>query len=169
MPDKMKTPLPKKQRGFTLIELVAVLVLVAVIAVYATNRYVGKAGFADYSAQDLIISAARIAQQRAMYDHSGTCFRLSISNNVVSAQSNAGGSYSNIGPVDWASGVALDSEVSVSNINIYFDGLGSAIGTTADCGGTEASTAIAINGASNLQVCLYSSGYIQAQEQGDAC
>ena len=164
-----KTPLPKHQRGFSLIELITVIVLVGILAVYAASRFAGKDVFADHAAQDQIIAAARIAQQRAMYDHSATaCYRLNISGNRLSAQSFDGATYNNIGPAEWQNGIVLE-DVTVAAVSIYFDGMGNALGITANCAGSPTSTAISISGASNLQVCLFSSGHIQAQVQTDAC
>ena len=170
--DSLK-PLAVSCRGFSLVELVAVIVLIGIVSVFIIPRFSGKDVFADYATQDLIIAAARIAQQRAMYDHAaGSCYRLAINGNVLGAQRYDGVSYNYIGPAEWQSGITLDNEVSVGDTVVYFDDLGSAIASSgANCTGTQTPTAaaIAITGAANLQVCIYSSGHVQAQVQGDVC
>lgn len=137
------------------------------------TRFSGKDYFADYASQDLIMSAARLAQQRAMYDRSpGACYRLSVQAGRIGAESWDGAVYGYIGPSEWAGGVLLDNAVTVANTRVYFDGLGNAVVSgAANCGGTLSPTAAAIPiaGTANLQVCIYSSGHVQAQEQGDAC
>ena len=54
------------QRGFTLIELVLVMVILGTVAMMASSRFVGSDSFASMAAQDQLISAARYAQQIAL-------------------------------------------------------------------------------------------------------
>ena len=58
------------QRGFTLIELIMVIVLVGIIAVYASSRF-DRAGYDNQQIAHEIIEAIRYAQAQAM-SHSGT-------------------------------------------------------------------------------------------------
>ena len=161
-----KTPM-QKHRGFTLVELITVIVLIGILAVYIAPRFSDKSGFADYATQDLIISAARIVQQRAMYDHSSNaCYRVNISSGTIYIESYNGSSYTRIGPADWSNGVEIDSSVNVADSNIYFDGLGNALDATPQCAGSPQTQPVLISG---LKVCLYSTGHIQAQVSSDAC
>jgi MSHA pilin protein MshC len=152
--------------GFSLIELIAVIVLLGVISVSVAPRFLGSDSFSSYTVRDQIITAARLAQQRAMYDHSGNCYRLQISGGFISVQDSAS-TYTNLGPdQSWVAGLAIDGSVTVNggaDISIYFDGLGNAIGTSSDCGGSPVSTPITITGGDTLGVCLHAAGYIQAQ------
>jgi MSHA pilin protein MshC len=165
-----KAPLLVKQRGFSLIELITVIVLIGILAVFIAPRFSNKDVFADYATQDLIIAGARIAQQRAMYDHSASaCFRLNIVANTLFAQSFNGSGYDNIGPADWSGGITIDSAVTVNSITVYFDALGNALSDIANCACSPITRPIPIDGSSNLQVCVYSTGHLQKQVQTDAC
>ena len=152
-------------RGFTLVELVTVIVLLGIVTAVITPRFISRDSFADYAVRDQIIAAARIAQQRAMYDHSvNACYRLEIDSGVITAQSFNGSGYDNIGPTEaWVNGIAIEG-ASVANTRVYFDGLGSPLdGSVANCAGSTAQAEITISGPSGLAVCIYSSGYVQAQ------
>ncbi len=152
-------------RGFTLVELVTVVVLLGIVLVTVTPRFFSRDGFGDYAARDQIIAAARLAQQRAMYDHSANaCYRLHINNNVIAAQRLDGANYVNIGPTkEWLDGIVIDS-ASVNNSTVYFDGLGNPLSSNvADCAGAITQADIAINGSSGLSVRINTSGYVQAQ------
>lgn len=151
--------------GFTLIELVAVIVLLSIISVVVVPRFIGDSTFKEYTSRDQIIAVARIAQQRAMHDHStGACYRLRIESDVVSAQKLTAGSYSNIGPANVIAGIELDHSIQNPGtpVSVYFDGLGNALSDVADCAGVINSTSISLLG-SSLGVCIHASGYIQAQ------
>lgn len=158
-------PLTITANGFTLIELVAVIVLIAILSAIVVPRFIGDSTFKEYTSRDQIVAVARIAQQRAMHDHSiNACYRLRIENGVVSAQKRVGASYVNIGPANIIGGVELDHSVQNPGtpISVYFDGLGNALSDVVNCTGTISSTSIPLLG-STLGVCVNASGYIQAQ------
>lgn len=102
-----------------------------------------------------------------MYDHSpGACYRLSINSGVISAQRFNGSSYDNIGPTqDWINGIAI-SDVTVTDNDgdglVYFNGLGSPLDNTPNCGGAVSQASLNIVGESTLGVLIYETGYIQA-------
>lgn len=164
------TLLRKPQQGFSLIELIIVIVLIGILAVYIAPRFSDKSGFADYATQDLIISAARLAQQRAMYNHSrNACYRMNISSGTIYIESYNGSSYTRIGPAGWRDGVEIDSSVSLADSIAYFDALGNVLDNTALCAGSPQTQSVLISGGSGLKVCLFSTGHIQAQVSSDAC
>lgn len=154
-------------KGFTLIELVAVIVLLAILTVTVAPRFLDRGGFSEYAVRDQIISAARMAQQRAMYDQeAGSCYRLEVSGALFGVQSRAN-TYGFIGPDDsWRSGIAIENGVTVAGglpVRVYFDGLGNALDSTADCAGSPLDQArITINGSSSLGVCINAVGFIRA-------
>jgi MSHA pilin protein MshC len=66
-----------KNKGFTLIELVVVLVLVGILSVAVYPRMTGKGGIAEYAYQARLVSALRTMQQRAMQDtRADFCFKV---------------------------------------------------------------------------------------------
>lgn len=150
--------------GFTLIELVAVMVLLGILAAYAVPRFSGVDTFEAYAAQDQIIAGARLAQQRAMYDHSsGACYSLDISSSasgdiirVLNAANNA------IGPSpEWRAGIVVDAAIPLSSQRIYFDGDGSPVDS---CAGSliSPSPEITIGSPTLFKVCISTAGFINA-------
>ncbi|KXF80031.1 prepilin-type N-terminal cleavage/methylation domain-containing protein [Enterovibrio coralii] len=67
-------------RGFTLVELVTVLVILSVLSVYAVPRLSGAESFSVTSARDTGLSVVRQVQLRAMQqeDPSNSCFALNL-------------------------------------------------------------------------------------------
>jgi MSHA pilin protein MshC len=59
----MKYPM---QRGFTLIELIVVMILIAILSVTALPKFLGKAGTEEITVQDQLIAVLRLMQNRAM-------------------------------------------------------------------------------------------------------
>ncbi|NAW86805.1 prepilin-type N-terminal cleavage/methylation domain-containing protein [Photobacterium halotolerans] len=55
-----------RQRGFTLIELILVIILLGILSVTAASRLIGRSSFDAYLARDQAISLARQIQLRAM-------------------------------------------------------------------------------------------------------
>ena len=58
--------LRKQQSGFTLIELVMVIVLIGILSYGAASLYSSRDGFAGFIAQDQLIASGLLAQQVAM-------------------------------------------------------------------------------------------------------
>ena len=66
-----------KNKGFTLIELVIVLVLLGILSVAVYPRITGKGDIVEYTYQARLVSALRAMQQRAMQDtRNGFCFKV---------------------------------------------------------------------------------------------
>ncbi|PSW04553.1 prepilin-type N-terminal cleavage/methylation domain-containing protein [Photobacterium lipolyticum] len=56
----------KRQQGFTLVELIVVIILLGILGVTATSRLIGKSSFTAHIARDQAISIARQMQITAM-------------------------------------------------------------------------------------------------------
>lgn len=66
-----------KNKGFTLVELVIVLVLLGILSVAVYPRITGKGDIVEYTYQARLVSALRAMQQRAMQDtRNGFCFKV---------------------------------------------------------------------------------------------
>lgn len=75
---KATIPVNAVQRGFTLIELIVVILIIGILAVSAASRF-DSTGYAEYSYQSRMLSALRAMQQRAMQDtRSGYCFQINF-------------------------------------------------------------------------------------------
>lgn len=75
----------RQTKGFTLLELIVVIIIVGILSVVAVARFQGKSGFAEYAWQKRGIAALRYVQLQAMQDTStrtsGACYRLNVDNN----------------------------------------------------------------------------------------
>lgn len=156
-----KTPM-HCHRGFSFIELVAVIILIGIISTVVVARFPARDGFVEYAVRDQLISAFRYAQQRAMYDHSGNCYRLNIDGNGFGPQRE--GSYFGVeGEVSFSgdySGLSITPATA-----IYFDGLGATY--SVDCGDTPIANPGVFNpllltvNPGGLSIEVYSTGYIR--------
>lgn len=166
----------EKELGFTLVELVSVIVLLGIVSVSVAPRFSGTGGVAEYSVRDQIISAARFAQQRAMYDHDIThCYRLFVDVNQFGAQRDIsdGNGFQFFGPLHQnnpAQGILLSGDynnitptlVAGNTMLIAFDGLGN--GIEVNCaGGRIIQTTIDVSGDTTVTLVIYPTGYVQRQ------
>jgi MSHA pilin protein MshC len=66
-------------KGFTLVEVVTVLVLIGILATVVVAKYTGTQGYEAYNYRTRLISALRLTQQRAMQQTNATfCHQLVI-------------------------------------------------------------------------------------------
>lgn len=75
----------QKNDGFTLVELIVVIILVGIVSAYAASRYIGVGSFSAYAAQEQVISIIRQVQVNRMQSNLGDSsandsFILSIQN-----------------------------------------------------------------------------------------
>ncbi|MFM2579504.1 Tfp pilus assembly protein FimT/FimU [Vibrio fortis] len=80
----MKKSLPSN--GFTLIELITVVILLAILSTYASSRYFGASSFNSDLLKSELISSLRLTQLRAMH-RSELCNRWGIVQNQAGQMS----------------------------------------------------------------------------------
>jgi len=160
-------------RGFSLVELVAVMVLISILAVFIAPKMTGTSGVDEYIVRDQLISAIRFAQQHAMFDQAnGHCYRVNITANnyTVELSTDSGATFTftpelkrslEFGASD-ASVVSALEKITLPVMTQRFDGLGNPVAT---CGGVNSGNqTITIAGSTptSISLCIYSTGYVRA-------
>ncbi|KFZ31179.1 hypothetical protein IDSA_00115 [Pseudidiomarina salinarum] len=157
-----------KAKGFTIIELVVVMVIIGILAVSAAPVFLGRDGVDEYLFQARLQSVLRLQQQRAMQD-TINCYAVRIESNRFAAVDDCNASSISDPLTDPGSGIAADEAqdagVTLSSsaasvpYNIPFNALGCPVAAPADC---EAGVnhQITLSGQSALQVCVTNQGYV---------
>lgn len=71
----------ERNKGFTLLELIIVIIILGILSVSVSTRFGGTSGFAEYTYQARLISSLRNMQLRAMQDtRQNYCFQINFSN-----------------------------------------------------------------------------------------
>jgi len=164
-------------RGFSLVELVSVMVLISILAVFIAPKMTGTSGLDEYIVRDQLISAIRFAQQHAMYDQTpGRCFRVNIAAHSYSVDrsTDSGASFPTMTNLAFANNdasvVTALNKVTLPALTQRFNALGNPVttldalgNTVSDCSGvTAGNQAITIAGSTTIQLCIYSTGYVRA-------
>lgn len=154
--------------GFTLIELVTVIILLGILSVSATSLFIGNQGFNEYAVRDQIKSSFRFAQQRAMYD-SDNCYRFFANAAGFGPQTDASGSFEFFGPTassDGSSAITFTGDYAGLATNpgviaIAFDNLGNPRAT--DCSGAllGSNATIEVTGGTSVQLTVFTTGYVE--------
>ncbi|MEZ9231130.1 Tfp pilus assembly protein FimT/FimU [Vibrio amylolyticus] len=161
-----------KRQGFTLIELIVVILLIAIVSVYASSRYLGVSHFSAFTAQEQIISVIRQIQVNRiqtnitdLYSYCGDaanpelqelCLRsrVTVSSSCIGSSSGCNASNpSSRSDLVQSDQVSFNSAPSVSHIS--FDLLGNPL--DAASGGVSISI---VSGQSEASVCINSQGYV---------
>lgn len=147
--------------GFTVIELVAIMVLLGILSVYAVPKMTGTGDFDRHAARNQILAAAHLAQQRALYDSSADfstadqCYRFTIQSRRVFVLDPTG---QPVGPdQDWRNGLELSGDYALADISRAFDRLGNVMSA---CNGAPVDTEIDLGSA--IKACFSEVGYIRA-------
>ncbi|MDF0535233.1 type II secretion system protein [Shewanella sp. A32] len=69
--------LPKRQLGFTLIELVVTILLLAILSMVVLPRFIGAGSYSAYALRQQVISELRRAQMLAV-NNPDRCYRLQV-------------------------------------------------------------------------------------------
>lgn len=179
-------PLVGKTSGFTLIELVIVLVLLGVLATVAAARFQGRSGYAEYTFQNRLVSALRNMQTRAMQDsRDGFCHQINFQYGVgvaafgpPSADFTSGNqaqtcltsiNFSTAEFLRTDAGEVSDESVSMASSDgaatsisfIGFDSLGRPLSSANNCSG-NAGCQVSFSGEETVSVCVEQEGYIHA-------
>lgn len=148
-----------RSKAFTLLELVATLSIISILAVVVLPRFVGTGTFAEHAVRDEIAALFRFAQQRAMYDHSGMrCYGVAIDANGASVRVNN----ALLSPEYAVNFNAQYEDISATPLQVYFDGMGDV--RSFNCSGARLSSAqlITVVGSKTLTLNLYPSGYVRS-------
>ena len=151
-------------RGFTLVELILVLLLVSALAVLGTGLFSNTSSYATRALYDQIISQSRLAQQVALGRHGSSTTQFTISdsaNQYVLAVRNGAFNTSRELPqegvqISWKdSGTTNCSGGSTSSLTVNFDGAGNLISPS----GLRRPTLICLTGSQTRSVCLSTLGF----------
>ncbi|WP_217555425.1 type II secretion system protein [Vibrio metschnikovii] len=157
-------PSLRRTLGFTLVELIVIVLLLGILSAYAASRYSGTSSVAALTTQQEILASLRLTQNRAM-QRTGYCNRWLVTANQagqISPQAVAGSctttfaaADNDVSRVETPSGVSLSLPTSGSSLD--FDSLGRAAQcTTSPCTLTISSSS------DQRQVCINIEGYIYA-------
>ncbi|MGP9803145.1 prepilin-type N-terminal cleavage/methylation domain-containing protein [Rheinheimera sp. NSM] len=136
--------------GYTLIELIVVIVVLAVLSVSIAPRFFTTAGTSEYLYQDQLLNLLRRVQIQAMQctDCITPVINISASSVLIGAAS------CNDADTSAALCVAARDEVTLAPAgSISFDNLGRPACSTGSC-------TITLQGQTTLKVCIASEGYI---------
>ncbi|EHZ2656648.1 prepilin-type N-terminal cleavage/methylation domain-containing protein [Vibrio vulnificus] len=153
----------RAQAGFTLVELIVVILLISIVSAYAASRYIGTGSFSAYAAQEQAISIIRQLQVYRMQSNttnsanpnfeltaSGGCLGSSAGCSAA-ATPQAAESRSDVMRLD---GVSVSSTISP----IRFDLRGNPLQT--DGSALNSVTITFSASGESISVCINSQGYV---------
>ncbi len=154
----------RRQTGFTLVELILVLILISVLAVSAIGLFATKGGYTARTTADLILAQAQLAQQVALGRTLSTNVSFSVSrssDDMTLAVTQ--GAFSSTRTTDvqdvvvrWKeSATSSCTGGSTSDFTVQFDRRGDAYSP----GGNPVNTLICVVGNQTFPICISSLGY----------
>lgn len=137
----------KRTRGFSLVELVTVLIIIGVLAASSTSLFIPSTTFQMQAARDQIVAALAAAQQRAM--SRANAIQVNTSGNQIDVREDTDGDGNfatsasvSMGGVQYP--LTLLANQTVSNASFTFNRLGETNGGTLTLSQSGASVAIEV-------------------------
>lgn len=155
-----------KNCGFTLIELIIVIILISIMAVTVVPKFLSSKGFEEYTYRDELIIKLRAIQLRTMQQtNNSTCQKIEVTSSVVRLlattlnantceTSDAGESTT----VSVKGNHNVSFTISESLSNFSFSSIGKPIG----CVATPCEITLTVTGESSLAIKINIEGYIYA-------
>jgi MSHA pilin protein MshC len=149
----------KFQQGFTLIELITVIILLGILSAFAISRFPSAESFSTRIISNQVIASARLAQQTALSRSSMVNTTLAISENLGNWNLVISGAVNQAIEVDRGSEqirfgtnlVAACSTLAAAPLTITFDGDGNRV--------PAQNLRICIDADSDVELCISPSGY----------
>lgn len=152
-----------KGKGFTLVELITVIIILGILAVYAAPRFFTGGDSDVVAAEVSLASLLRAQQQRAMQDTANTGYGVNFEEQngyILVRPVNQG----TVTDINERSVIRIDSQISVESVlsELRFNGSGCLF----ECGG--ANHQITLTGVQARYICINSQGFISSRrcEQG---
>jgi MSHA pilin protein MshC len=168
-----------KNSGFTVVELIIVIILISTLSVLALSRLTSTSTFSEYTYQARLVSVLRNMQTRAMHDtRDDYCFKINFDNNspafgpptlnytTGSAADTCRTSidFTNASYLTTSPTEMTDAKVSLSTLPTFNFIAFNSLGQPVDAGELTCSSQceIILTGESAVSVCIESEGYIHA-------
>ncbi len=173
-----------RNAGFTLLELIIVIILISSLSVVAYSRFSGKASYAEFTYQARLVSVLRNMQTRAMHDtRDEYCFQINFYSSspafgppVLNYTTGSASDtcltdidFNNPSYLTTSEAEMADAEVSLSTLPsfsfIAFNSLGQPVdgaGLLACDSEDNKMCKIILTGKKEVSVCIESEGYIHA-------
>jgi MSHA pilin protein MshC len=140
----------KHQAGFTLIELIVVLVLIGVLALSLVPRFFSSAGTTEFLYQDQVLNLLRRVQMQAMQCTNCAAPVVTISATAIVA---AGASCADDSSLALCPSSSDNISFSSPSASFSFDSMGRPQGCAGSC-------QLTVQGLAALKVCIETEGYI---------
>ena len=158
-------------RGFTIVELVVVLLLLGILSVYAGSRFVRPSAFAPTTVAHAIVDVVRYAHQLAVSRQdalvtmtlieSGTELRLTVSTDVDGTALSETVSHYGL-TIDASSGAATATLDATTGLTLQFAASGDldSVLIGGSTGDAASGAELALSGDTARTLCVYPTGYV---------
>jgi MSHA pilin protein MshC len=121
----------KSAAGFTLIEVITVIIIIGILSVNVLPKFLSSSGFEEYTYRDELLTKLRGIQQRAMQETDAANCLVSVSATQVSGcDSNVAGDTTSVA-ISNSHNVTFSISSNVNNNAFSFSDLGQPVGCTA--------------------------------------
>jgi len=113
----------KSHTGFTLVELIVVILLLGILSINVGSRFFGNNSFSDRKVADELVEAIRYAQHLAMSRAASDTFKIVTTSSTYSVQNSSSTAVNNPNRSgDYT--ITIPSNTSLSATSVSFNGLG---------------------------------------------